>query len=116
MLRLTGLPNSWLRVRATVLVVCAVCALATNVATRYGFSGNVGISATRVAYAGPLSPPTRQRLANNAASWLPPARNIAILLLPAGYRPTGDARSSIPTTLLGQIVSNRPPPSSEIHS
>ncbi len=116
MLRLTGLRNSWLNVRATVLVACAVGALAANVATRYCSSGNLGISSTRVVQAGALSSPTRQRLANNAASWLPPARTVTIRLCPAGYTLTGWIRSSIPTTLLGQIVSNRPPPRFETQS
>lgn len=110
MLRLTHLPTPARKRFCTAIVLVAVCALTVSVATRYG--STVSDATTTVVQKHTSWEPSLQRLLNNAATWVPPVVESAVLQTPR-YSP--DVIPSGPKTfsnvLLESDLFNRPPPS-----
>jgi len=110
MLRITNSEDSRCRRWCALVVLLAVCSLTASVATRYTFSrGSSGNTVTTVQKHG--SPePSRQRLMKNAASWIAPVVDSAVLEAPSSYPRIAPA-GPIPSLFFEESLYNRPPPS-----
>lgn len=110
MLQITNLRSLGRKRVCTAIVLLAVCALTVSVATRYG-SAVVSDGTTPVVQKHTSWEPTLQRLLNNAATWVPPVVESAVLQTPR-YSPDVTP-SNLPTfsnVLLESDLFNRPPP------
>jgi hypothetical protein len=111
MLQITNVSSLGRKRFCTGIVLVAVCALTVSVATRYG-SALVSDSVTKVVQKQTSWEPSLQRLLNNAATWVPPVVESAVLQTPR-YSP--EVIPSGPQTfsnlLLESDLFNRPPPS-----
>jgi|SRR5271163_2438096 len=100
--------KSW----CAVVVLIAVCLLTVSVATRYCSAGDVSPLAVKTVQGHGASDAKRQRLAKNAAAWVPPLVSFDVLRSPSSYARIAPAPPLIPNLLLEENLYNRPPPSS----
>jgi hypothetical protein len=99
-----------------VVVLVAVFSLALSVATRYSCLG-VASSTTVKAFQIHASPEAkRQRLAKDAADWMPPVISVSLLQSPSSYPLIAPAGPPMPGLRFEESLYNRPPPSSESFS
>lgn len=104
--------KSW----CAVIVLVAVCTLTISVTTRYS-SPWVFSSHTVKTIRTHASPDTkRQRLAKNAADWMPPVLCFGALQAPSFYSRIVPARPPVANLFFEESLYNRPPPASEILS
>jgi hypothetical protein len=119
MLQLPNLEDRRRRSAVATIVLLAVCSLTVSVTTRYSFSGgSPGLSAGTVkTVQRQVSPePSRQRMTNNAAHWMPPTIRSVVLHAPSSYPRVAPAGPPIPGLVFEESLYNRPPPSSEFLS
>jgi hypothetical protein len=115
MLRITNLDqrNRWL---CAVFTLFAVCSLTVSVTTRYCSIGGVWSPANVSARIAPekqvMPEPSRQRMNNDAAAWVPPVVRALVLQAPAVYPRVAPAGPPIPEVVFEKSLYNRPPPSS----
>ena len=109
MLQITNLSSLGRKRFCTAIVLVAVCALTVSVATRYGSA--VVSDTTTVVQKHTSWEPSLQRLLNNAATWIPPAVEAAVLQTPR-YSPdvAPSGPKSLSSVLLESDLFNRPPP------
>jgi hypothetical protein len=99
-----------------VVVFVAVCSLTVSVATRYSSSWDVSSSTVKTVQAHTTPEEKRQRLAKDAADWMPPLFCYDVLRSPSSYRQTAPAEPPTQNIVLEESLYNRPPPSAEILS
>jgi hypothetical protein len=99
-----------------LVVLVAVCALTVNVATRYTSPDFPSSSKVQTVHAHTTPEMKRQRLAKNAANWLPPLVCFDVLQSPRSYPRIAPAGPPVPSVLFEENLYNRPPPSSEFLS
>ena len=110
MLQLTN-PGKASRKRwCTAIVLVVVCALTVSVATRYTQTQGAAYATVTVAQKHHSVTPGRQRLLNNAATWMPPVVEVAIFHVPACHSDIAPSDSPISSVLLERNLYNRPPP------
>ena len=98
------------------MVLLAVCSLAVSVATRYT-SAPAGPDGPTTRIRNHVAPePGRQRLLQNAATWIPPFICSVVIQVPLSYSRVVPAGSRVPSLLLEENLYNRPPPSSQLFS
>lgn len=93
-----------------LVVMVAVCSLTIRVATRYGASTGSGISSVQAVHKISVHNPGRQRLDNNAASWMPPTFCAAMLDFPTAEACQSPELEVIPRLSYESNLYNRPPP------
>jgi hypothetical protein len=99
-----------------LIVLMAVCSLTVSVATRYS-TPSTGQSPTVKTLRTQVSPEgLRQRLAQDAVTWMPPVVLLSVLEAPSFYPRTAPAGPPVPSLLLEESLYNRPPPSFHLHS
>jgi len=97
-----------------LMVLLAVCSLAVSVATRYT-SAPAGPDGTTTSVRNHVAPePGRQRLLQNAATWIPPVICSIIFQVPLSYSRIAPDSPRVPNLLLEENLYNRPPPSSQL--
>ena len=95
------------------VVLVAVCSLILSLATRYSSSAGAS-STTGKAVQSHASPEAkRQRLAKDAADWMPPAICVSHLQAPNCYPRIAPTGPPMPGLRFEESLYNRPPPSSE---
>ena len=107
----SGIKRWW-----ALMVLLAVCSLAVSVATRYTSvpAGPDGATTTVSNHAAPE--PGRQRLLQNAATWIPPLICPIVFQVPLSYSREVPVSPDLPNLLLEENLYNRPPPSSQLLS
>lgn len=116
MFRTTNLDQRHRRLCA-VFILFAVCSLTVSVATRFCAIGRVwsptSVSARTVVEKQVAPEPSRQRMSNDAASWIPPVVRALVLQAPVAYPRIAPAGPPMPGIVFEKSLYNRPPPSSE---
>ena len=102
----SGIKRCW-----ALVVILAVCSLAVSVATRYTAAPAHAGGATTTVEKHVAPEPGRQRLLQNAATWIPPVVCSVFFQVPLSYSRIVPAGPRIPTLLLEENLYNRPPPS-----
>lgn len=92
------------------VVLLAVCALTISVATRYGSPESADLLSTHTVHKHSAPESGRQRLSNNAANWIPPVVEAAVLQSPAGYARVAPAEPTLLRLFPESSLYNRPPP------
>jgi hypothetical protein len=113
MMRLTNLEDLRCRCWCAVVILFAVCALTVSVATRYGSPGGASNDTVTTVQKHSSPEPGRQRLLNNAASWIPPVVASAVRQAPASSLHIAPAVPALPSLVFDENLYNRPPPSSQ---
>lgn len=108
--RLTNLDSSRHSQRCVAIVLLAVFSLTLNVATRYCFAGETLDHGIRTVQKHASPVPTRQRLAKNAAAWMPPLVCLDPLQSPTSYHRSAPAEPPVQNLLPEENLYNRPPP------
>lgn len=93
------------------VVLLAVCSITVSVATRYSVPGRASDSKVTTVRNHVDIEPIRQRLLNNAASWMPPVVGSAILQHKATFSRLVWIDAPAPRVFFEESLSNRPPPS-----
>jgi|SRR5271165_6036421 len=94
------------------VVLVAVCSLIVSLATRYSYTCDAPTTVKAVQIH--KSPEAkRQRLAKDAADWMPPMIYFSVLQSPSSYPRIAPAGPPVPGLLFEESLYNRPPPSSE---
>jgi hypothetical protein len=99
-----------------VVVLVAVFSLTLSVATRYSSPYAAPLLTVKTLQNHTYPEAKRQRLAKDAADWVPPVTCIDGLCEPNYYPRIAPAGPPIPTLVLEDNLYNRPPPSLEIFS
>jgi hypothetical protein len=97
---------SWVAV-----VLLAACSITISVATRYSVPGKAVDSKVTTVRNHVDSEPIRQRLLNNAASWMPPVVCSAIRQENQSFTRVVWSSEPAPKLFFDESLSNRPPPS-----
>ena len=92
------------------VVLLAVCALTISVATRYGSPESSDLLSTHTVHKHSAPESGRQRLSNNAANWIPPVVEAAVLQSPTAYARVVPAEPSLLKLFPESSLYNRPPP------
>jgi len=94
------------------VVLLAVCSIAISVATRYCVPGKAADSKVTTVrnHVDTETEQGRQRLLNNAISWMPPVVGSAMLDQNNSFNPIVLARPPAPRQFFEQSLFNRPPP------
>lgn len=92
------------------VVLIAVCSITVSVATRYCVPGKATDSKVTSVRNHLDTEPVRQRLLNNAASWMPPVVGSAILQQKKSIIRVVWIDPPAPGLLFEESLSNRPPP------
>lgn len=92
------------------MVLIVVCSITVSVATRYCVPGKATDSKVTTVRNHLDSEPIRQRLLNNAASWMPPVVGSAIFEDKRTFTRVIWIDPPAPRLLFDQSLSNRPPP------
>lgn len=92
-------------------VLIAVCSITVSVTTRYSVPGKATDSKVTTVRNHVDTEPVRQRLLNNAASWMPPVVGSAILHEKKTLTRVIWIDPPAPGLLFEESLSNRPPPS-----
>ena len=95
-----------------LVVLLAVCSLTISVATRYSSPENVSNSITQSLHKQTSEEPSRQRLTNDATTWVPPRDVCTVLYAPAPYLPLPLTDPDVPSPAFVSSLYYRPPPSS----
>jgi hypothetical protein len=98
------------------MVLAIACSLAISVVTRYSTALSASSSSVKTIQTHSNDEASRQRLAKDAADWIPPVISFVGLRPPTFYPRVSAARPSIVTLLLDDNLYNRPPPFSELFS
>lgn len=98
------------------MVLLAICSLAVSVATRYTSAPADPDGATTSVRNHVAPEPGRQRLLQNAATWIPPVICSVIFQVPLSYSRVVPDGPRVPNLLLEENLYNRPPPSSHLFS
>lgn len=98
--------RSWVAV-----VLLAVCSITISVATRYSVPGKAADSKVTTVRNHVDSEPIRQRLLNNAASWMPPVVSSAILQQNESVTRVVWSSDPAPKLFFEESLFYRPPPS-----
>jgi len=106
--RETGRCARW----GAVMVLVAVCSLAISLATRYSSAAIPFESASKTLQKHTTEQPSRQRLTNNAATWIPPVVVSALFYMPSTYPRVATSGPEVPSTTFVSSLYYRPPPSS----
>jgi hypothetical protein len=93
-----------------VMVLVAVGSLVISVATRYGFQESPLASASKTLHKHTTEQPSRQRLTNNAATWIPPVVVSALFYMPSTYPRVASSGPEVPSTTFVASLYYRPPP------
>ena len=93
------------------VVLLAVCSITVSVATRYSVPGKSADSKVLTVRNHVDTEPARQRLLNNAASWMPPVVGSAILPEKRSFTRVSWTGPPAARLFFGQSLANRPPPS-----
>ncbi len=104
------------RTWCALVVLAAVCSLTVSVATRYSSPDTPSSSTMKTVHTHTAPDVKRQRLAKNAANWLPLLVCFDGLRVPSSYPRIARAGRPAPSPLFEQNLYNRPPPLSEFHS
>ena len=107
----SGIKRWW-----ALMVLLAVCSLAVSVATRYTSAPPDPDGATTTVRNHVVPEPGRQRLLQNAATWIPPVICSTVFDVPPSYSRLVPDRPRVPNILLEDNLYNRPPPSSHLFS
>jgi hypothetical protein len=99
-----------------VVVLAAVCSLTVSVATRYSSPLDASSPTMRTLQTHTTGDAKGQRLAKNAANWMPPLVCFDILRSPSFYPRIVPEGPRAPKLLLEENLYNRPPPSSKLLS
>jgi len=97
--------------RWVAVALVAVCSITISVATRYSVPGKTGDSKVTTVRNHVDIEPIRQRLLNNAASWMPPAVGTAILQQNESFTRVIWTGPPAARLFFEQNLFNRPPPS-----
>lgn len=116
MLHPTNLNGSGIKRWWALMVLLAVCSLAVSVATRYTSAPADPDGATTTVRNHAAPEPGRQRLLQNAATWIPPFICSIVFDVPLSYSRVVPARPRVPNILLEDNLYNRPPPSAHLFS
>jgi hypothetical protein len=108
MLRLSNLGNPGRKRWCTAIVLVAICSLTISVATRYGAPSAHSNDTVTVVQSS--LEPGLQRLLNNAATWVPPAVDVALLQDPVYHPHVAPSGPTISSVLLERNLYKRPPP------
>jgi len=100
------------RTWCALVVLLAVCSLTVSVATRYSSSSDPSSPTVKTVQTHTTPDAKRQRLAKNAATWVPPLVCFDVLRSPSSYPRIAPAEPPIRSFLLEENLYNRPPPSS----
>jgi len=107
----SGIKRWW-----ALMVLLAVCSLAVSVATRYT-SAPAGPDSATTSVRNHVAPePGRQRLLQNAATWIPPVICPVVFQVPLSYSRVVPVGVRVPNLLLEENLYNRPPPSLPLFS
>jgi len=101
----SGIKRWW-----ALMVLLAVCSLAVSVATRYTSTPADPGSATTNVRNHVAPEPGRQRLLQNAATWIPPFICSIVFQVPLSYSRVVPVGPRVPNLLLEENLYNRPPP------
>lgn len=96
------------------VVLMAVCSITVSVATRYCVPGKATDSKVITVRNHVDSEPVRQRLLNNAASWMPPVVGSAILQEKKTLARVVWIDPPAPGLFFEESLSNRPPPCNQL--
>ena len=105
----SGIKRWW-----ALMVLLAVCSLTVSVATRYTSAPADPIGATTTVRNHVAPEPGRQRLLQNAATWIPPLLCSFVFQAPLSYSRVVPDSPSVPNLLLEENLYNRPPPSFQL--
>jgi len=94
-----------------LVVLLAVCSLTLSVATRYSSPWDGSSGAVKTVRTNSSPEAKRQRLAKNAADWMPPVACFGVLQSPTFYPRVAPAGPPVPSLRFDESLSNRPPPS-----
>ncbi len=97
------------RVWRSVLVLVAVCALTSSLATRFYVPTTSHIH-TLKSVEGGTSEPKRQHLDRDATRWVAPASDFSILAPTALHTSPSPARTILPKPVYSDSLYDRPPP------
>ncbi len=96
-----------------LVVLLAVCSLTVSVATRYSSSSwDASSLAVKTVRTHTTPNAKRQRLAKNAATWVPPLICFDVFRSPSSYPRIAPAGPPIISFMMEDNLYNRPPPSS----
>jgi hypothetical protein len=95
------------------VILVAVCSLIVSVATRYSYTGDASSTTVKAAQIHTSPEAKRQRLAKDAADWMPPVIYFSVLQSPSSYPRIAPAGPPVPGLLFEESLYNRPPPSFE---
>jgi len=98
------------RTWCALVVLLAVCSLTVSVATRYSSSFDPSSPTVKTVQTHTTPDAKRQRLAKNAATWVPPLVCFDVLRSPSSYSRIAPAEPPIRSFLLEENLYNRPPP------
>jgi hypothetical protein len=109
-MRLTCMGNSRRWQWFSFVILFAAVSLTVNVVTRYTFSVPANSQATVAAHKSLSCNHGRQRLLNNAASWVAPVSTGVVFQAPVSYPRIAPSGPPIPRLLFEKNLYNRPPP------
>jgi hypothetical protein len=95
------------------VVLVAVCSLIVSVATRYSYTCDAPSTTVKVVQIHTSPEAKRQRLAKDAADWMPPVIHFSVLHSPSSYPRIAPSGPPMPGLQFEESLYNRPPPSSE---
>jgi len=95
------------------VVLVAVCSLIVSLATRYSSSTGASSATVKAVQIHGSPDAKRQRLAKDAADWMPPAICVSLLQAPSSYPRIAPTGPPMPGLRFEETLYNRPPPSSE---
>jgi hypothetical protein len=104
--------KSW----CAVVALAAVCSLTVSVATRYSSPWDVSAPTVKTVQGHATPEANRQRLAKEAANWVPPLICFDVSRSPSPYLRIAPAEPATQKVLYEESLFNRPPPSSEFLS
>jgi len=111
MFHLNNLESRQTKRRWIAVALLAVCSITISVATRYSVPGKAGDSKVKLVRNHVDTEPARQRLLNNAATWMPPAVGSAILQENESFTQVVWTGPPAARLFFEQSLFNRPPPS-----
>lgn len=110
MLRLTDFKNSQRWHWCSVVVLIAAISLTVSLATRYSSVQACSDPAAITVQKASTPDQVRQRLLDNAATWIPPLISAVLLDTPAPYTRVAPAEPVIIEPFFEKNLCNRPPP------
>lgn len=93
-----------------LVTLLAVCSLTVSVATRYGSTAITPSSASTSVHKPGSTEPARQRLDNNAATWMPPLVVVTVLYVPSAHPAVTVTEPDISNPSFVSSLYHRPPP------